>query len=82
MTLEVTADEAARIAVATRLGRLSLAVRSADEGGAATPSAPVPTIWGGDVSPALARPTTHPGKDAGTTLRLFQGAADGKEFRF
>ena len=81
VTLEVTADQASRIAVATRLGRLSLAVRSADEG-----SAPMATTlratWGGDVSPALARPSSPPAKEAGATMRLFQGAGEGKEFRF
>ena len=83
VTLEVTAEQAARIAVATRLGRLSLAVRSADEGTAHPETAPVRvTTWGGDVSPALARPTPPPAKDAGASLRLFLGAADGKEFRF
>ena len=82
VTLEVTAAQAARIAVATRLGRLSLAVRSADETGAASDPPVATTTWSGDVSPALARPTPVPAKDAGATLRLFQGAADGKEFHF
>ena len=82
VTLEVTPDQAARIAVATKLGRLSLAVRSADETGTVNDSpAPKPT-WGGDVSAALARPTPMPAKEAGATLHLFQGAAEGKEFRF
>ena len=83
VTLEVTPEQAARIAVATRLGRLSLAVRSADESGKmASTAAANTTTWGGDVSPALARPTQPSAKEAGATLRLFQGAADGKEFRF
>ena len=82
VTLEVTADQAARIAVATRLGRLSLAVRSADEGAQPAQTSALKTTWGGDVSPALARPVPPPAKDAGTTLRLFQGTADGKDFRF
>ena len=83
VTLEVTGAQAERIAVATKLGRLSLAVRAAE--GEDTPPAATPatrTTWGGDVSPALARPTPIPAKEAGATLRLFQGAADGKEFRF
>ena len=83
VTLEVTAAQAEQIAVATRLGRLSLAVRAA--GGAdATPEGmpAVRTTWGGDVSPALSRPAPPSAKEAGTLLRLFQGAADGKEFRF
>ncbi len=82
VTLEVTPAQAARIAVATRLGRLSLAVRSAERSSALPSAEPITTTWGGDVSPALARPTTIPAKDAGATLRLFQGAAEGKEFRF
>ncbi len=81
VTLEVTPDQAARIAVATKLGRLSLAVRSADET-SSNRDAAIKTTWSGDVSAALARPTPSPAKDAGLTLRLFQGAADGKEFRF
>lgn len=83
VTLEVTPLQAERVAVAIRLGRLSLAVRSAD--GTDRPAAAAPatqTTWGGDVSPALGRATPIPAKDAGTMLRLFQGAADGKEFRF
>ena len=82
VTLEVTPAQAARIAVATRLGRLSLAVRSADEGAGPASELAAQTTWGGDVSAALARPTPPSAKEAGTTLRLFQGAADGKEFRF
>ena len=83
VTVEVTTSQAERIAVATKLGRLSLAVRPAD-GAAVLPEAPAAprTTWGGDVSPALARPAPIPAKDAGATLRLFQGAAEGKEFRF
>ncbi len=79
VTLEVTAQDAERIAVATRLGRLSLAVRAA-EGTESSPPLRVLTTWGGDVSPALGSPT--PPIAAGATLRLYQGNADGKEFRF
>ena len=82
VTLEVTPAQAARIAVATRLGRLSLAVRSAEISAPAPEAEPMRTTWGGDVSPALGRPTPTPAKDAGATLRLFQGTAEGKEFRF
>ena len=35
------------------------------------------TTWGSDVSPALAAPAP-----SGTTLRVFTGSADGKEFKF
>lgn len=84
VTLEVTTSQAERIAVANRLGKLSLAVRSADisETVQAAQSAAVQTTWGGDVSPALGRPTPPVAKDGGSMVRLFQGAADGKEFRF
>lgn len=81
VTLEVTQAQAERVAVATRLGRLSLAVRAADSPAQAQP-APVQTTWGGDVSPALARPHTTTANDGGASLRLFLGGADGKEFRF
>jgi len=39
----------------------------------------VPTTWAGDVSPALASQAV---RDAPGVVRVFQGAADGKEFRF
>ena len=84
VTLEVSTSQAERIAVATRLGKLSLAVRSADntEPAVAAEAAVVQTTWGGDVSPALGKPTPPTAKDGGTLVRLYQGAADGKEFRF
>jgi len=78
VTLEVTATQAERVAVATRLGHLSLSVRSA-EAGPAGASHPAPTTWAGDVSPALASEVTHEAPDV---VRVFQGAADGKEFHF
>ena len=84
VTLEVTSAQAERVAVATRIGRLSLAVRSADspaaETRAASSLAVTQTTWGGDVSPALGRPNSVNG--SGTSVRLFLGGADGKEFRF
>jgi pilus assembly protein CpaB len=51
VTLEVTTDQAERAAVAERLGRITLAIRAADE--AAEASGPRSTVYGGDVSPAL-----------------------------
>ncbi len=81
VTLEVTAADAERVAVATRLGRLSLAVRAAEEASPAPAAlARVLTTWGGDVSPALGKPAAPAA--AGATMRLYQGAADGKEIRF
>ncbi len=88
VTLEVTPSQAERIAVATRLGHLSLAVRSA-ESSAATPDndspglqPPIQTTWGGDVSPALDREAPKAVEAPAVTLHLFQGTAEGKEFKF
>jgi pilus assembly protein CpaB len=78
VTLDVTPPEAERVAVAARLGRLSLSVRSA-EAGPPEPAAPT-TIWGGDVSAALGRPAPSTGN--GFVLKMYLGEADGKEFRF
>jgi pilus assembly protein CpaB len=78
VTLEVTAGQAERVAVATRLGHLSLAVRAAEAGPSGASHQPS-TTWAGDVSPALASQITH---DAPDVVRVFQGAADGKEFHF
>jgi len=73
VTLEVTPEQAERVAVATRLGRLSLVVRSAEDevlsnvGKAAAPRQR--TMFGSDVSPALA---VDP--ERGLRLRIIQGA--------
>ena len=80
VTLEATAEQARRIAVATKLGRLSLAVRAAEQTASDQPAARVTTVWAGDVSPALGRPKAASGQ--GATLRLYRGVEDGKEFRF
>ena len=52
VTLEVTPQPAERAAVAERLGRLTLAIRAAD--GIAEATGPRSSVYGGDVSPALA----------------------------
>ena len=81
VTLEVTSAQAERVAVAVRLGRLSLAVRSADSSTRAGVGRKPPACrppGAGDVSPALGRPSTVAAKDAGASLRLFQGGQDGK----
>jgi pilus assembly protein CpaB len=77
VTLEVSDGEAERVAVATHLGSLSLAVRSADRGAATIADAPR-VVWGTDISPAQPETTTM----APPTVRLWLGAADGKEFHF
>jgi pilus assembly protein CpaB len=84
VTLEVTSKQAERVAVATRLGRLALVVRSATGGEppAEAGSAITPAItWGGDVSPAL-RAGRGAAEAPPQTLQIFQGAAKREEFRF
>jgi pilus assembly protein CpaB len=89
VTLEVTQDQASRVAVASRIGRLSLSVRAVAAGpaSAATPDArPLPAsasnapIWAGDVSRSL--PDSVPAAAPAKVLRVFQGSTDGKEYRF
>ena len=53
VTLQVTAAQAERLAVAERLGRLSLAMRAAADAAQPTPF-DGRAVYGGDVSPALA----------------------------
>ena len=77
VTLEVSQDQAERISVAMRLGRLSLSVRSA-EGNSGTATGGTTTTWAGDVSAALGD-----GRSSSDNLiRIFQGAGDVKEFKF
>ena len=84
VTLEVTPAQAERVQVAVRLGKLSLAVVSADisvgpAGTAPTTVAAGSVTWGGDVSSALKQ---GPATGGGSTLRVFQGTTDAKEFKF
>src|SRR4051794_26414876 len=67
VTLEVTGAEAERVSVATRIGRLSLAVRSAERAPAYEPI-PLKTTWASDVSPALG---TNVAAGARNTLTIF-----------
>ncbi|MGA3000136.1 MAG: Flp pilus assembly protein CpaB [Acetobacteraceae bacterium] len=76
VTLEVTEAQAERVALAGRLGHLSLIVRAADALPDRQEDKPE-TTWGGDVSPAL-----NQGRTAGRVMRVYQGTTDGKEFRF
>jgi pilus assembly protein CpaB len=83
VTLEVTAEQATRVAVANRLGRLSLALRAAgtpvEEGLDQRP------VWGGDVSGAFAPAgvmTPSGAGGAGATIRVFGGPGRVEEIRF
>jgi pilus assembly protein CpaB len=81
VTLEVTSSDAERVAVAVRLGQLSLAVLAAEhapDAAAGAEAQPGGVTWGGDVSSALRRGATS----GGVTVRLFQGPTDSKELRF
>lgn len=84
VTVEVTARQAERIAVATRLGRLSLVVRSAARGTAVAeaeePDAAPQITWGGDVSPALRGNQAQPGTVQ--TIRVIRGNQRTDEYRF
>ena len=80
VTMEVTSAQAERVSVATRIGRLSLAVRSIDRAGAPLPAEPTRTTWASDVSPALG---TNVAQGSRTLLRVYSGGAvDAKEYHF
>ena len=125
VTLEVAPDEAERVAVAVRLGKVALSVRAsgalvvadgASATGAGQPAAAGPagaapilrnisqtttvastasapaavglaapkaagTTWGSDVSPALTQRAPAPAA-APNKMRVYQGAAGEKEFKF
>jgi pilus assembly protein CpaB len=75
VTLEVSPDQAERVAVAARLGRIDLTVRAIEgtETAAADPAWDAPlgpgSVFGSDVSPALARSAIAPG----ARMRVIQG---------
>ncbi len=75
ITLEASPQEAERISIASRLGRLSLSVCSTEacEGSRVSNN----LMWGSDVSPALAA-----GGGSGGTVHIFNGATDAKDFHF
>lgn len=84
VTLEVTGSEAERVQVAARIGRLSLAIRSAEqtaEAGRHAAHNALEPVWGGDVSNAL-RGEPAAAQAPATVLRIFQGSAEGKEFKY
>jgi len=76
VTLEVTAGQAERVALAGRLGHLSLIVRAADSQPGPHGGRPT-TTWGGDVSPALDQ-----GHAAARSMRVYHGTTEGQELRF
>jgi pilus assembly protein CpaB len=80
VTLEVTPEDAERVAVATHLGKLSLAVRPVD----AAPSADSTThdvTYGGDVSTALADANKKVEAKDGGSLHVYEGTSE-REYKF
>jgi pilus assembly protein CpaB len=77
VTLEVTEPEAQQVQVATRLGRLSLTVRSAAKVAGAPPRHR--TTWAADVSPALGVTARAPSAGA---MSIWQGGSAAKEYKF
>lgn len=77
VTLEVAPRKAEFVQVASRLGQLSLVLRAADAGPADEQDSV--TVWASDVSKAL---PSHKIQTAPSTIRVFQGSTDGKEYRF
>jgi len=71
VTLEVTPEEAERVAVAAQLGRLSLTIRSMAVEAIDAPASRR-SVFGGDVSPALAQ-TDPVERPVGARLRIIQG---------
>lgn len=72
VTLEVTPEQAERVAVATQLGRISLAVRSIE--GVPEAAAPRPSlVFGSDVSSALTGPQAP--APAAPRMRIIQGGS-------
>jgi len=81
VSLEVTPREAEDVAVATRLGRLSLVVRSADAAKPGTRAVAAPGIaWANQVSPALDVAAPRVGR--GATVQVFRGSAAAQEVHF
>ena len=76
VTLEVTPDQAERVAVAAHLGPLSLIVRPTDAAKRPRP-APPPPVYSGQVSPALAAVSAPL---AANSVTVFQGPVQQTEF--
>jgi pilus assembly protein CpaB len=68
VTLEVTPQQAEQAAVAERLGKVTLAIRAMD--GVAEATAHRGSVYGGDISPALADGTSAP---PAPRMRVIQG---------
>ncbi len=76
ITLEVSSASGEQVQIATKLGKLSLAVRSAESGPSDDKDG---TTWAGDVSNALNSRAPRP---VVSSVKVFTGAGEGKEFKF
>jgi pilus assembly protein CpaB len=79
VTLEVTPAQAERVAVASRIGKLSLVVRSSEGQPPQNDDDEARVIWGTDIAPAA---SMEPPKTDRKTIRIHQGDAEAKEFQF
>lgn len=77
VTLEVSPAHAEYVHVATRLGRLSLVVRAAEQGTA--PQNRTAVTYSGDVSAALVAQVPRP---APNTIKVQSGVSETKEYKF
>ncbi len=73
VTVEVTPEQAEHVAVAGRMGRISLSVRAAS--GPGDPALVRPVTWAKDISSAL-------GSGTSGSVNVYAGPADKKEFKF
>ena len=80
VTLEVTPEDVERVAIVTKLGRLSLAVRPVDAAPSDQGSAH-PVTWAGDVSNAYAPATKTPDAPPTNTLHIYSGTND-RDYHF
>jgi pilus assembly protein CpaB len=88
VTLEVTPDEAERVAVATRLGPLSLVVISSSTAPVTAANAPSAAqqadanqpVWADEVSPALSN--LHGGPGVVSIVHVFQGSDGSQDYKF
>jgi pilus assembly protein CpaB len=85
VTLEVTPEEAERVAVATRLGPLSLVVISSESAPvtAQTPAeeaAANQPVWADEVSPALSN--LHAAPSVAAIVHVFQGSDGSQDYKF
>lgn len=79
VTIEVTGEQAQRVQVAARIGRLSLSVRSSDTSDATTANEDYAAVYASDVSSALSGQQPRIVQDV---MRLHSGTSESKEFKF